>query len=759
MLSTRPLAVLCLSLALLPGLWPAQAVAADTGTTAAPARPRVGLVLSGGGARGLSHVGVLKVLEAARVPVDLIVGTSMGAIIGGLYASGMTADELEREILALEWGSLFDSREPRQLLSQRRKEEDLELSPVLRLGFRDGAFRLPTGAVSTRALETMLRRYTLPARHRASFDGLPTPFRAVATDMETGQAVVMDHGDLAAALRASMSVPGVFSPLELDGRILGDGGLVNNLPVDVARRMGADVIIAVSIGTPLAGRETLGSLLGITTQMVNILTEQNVQASIATLTTQDLLLQPPLGTLSSANFNRAPELVRLGTEYAESVREALNRFAVSPVQYADWVAQRQAVADTGVTTAGSVGALRFEGVDASRAQRLSQMVESEPGQPIDLARIEDDVQQLAATGDYEQVDYRLERIGSSRDEALVVRLRENRWGPNYFRLGLDLRTDFDGQGAFNLRLSHNRHWVNRRGAEWRNRFQLGETLGAFTEFYQPLDRRANWFVSAWADASLKRVDVFDAEGQQVATGKRRGLQVGADIGWPIGLQGSLGELRLGLVGSARRAAPDLVSSSVANQSLDLSTQRWRETGLHAALISDQLDYANFPSSGHRLKGDLVFGRLRNSGNSSEFVRLDSSFTAVRSWGEHTFNLGARLAYVNQIPLGALDEYSLGGFQNLSGYRVGQVAGNHLLFGRITYYRRMPWNVGVARAVFAGGSLEAGNAWLQRSDISFKGLRTGSSVFIGADTGVGPFYLSLVHAARGYTGLYLLLGRP
>ena len=151
--------------------------------------------------------------------------------------------------------------------------------------------------------------------------------------------------ELAAALRASMSVPGVFSPLAINDRILGDGGLVNNLPVDVARRMGADVIIAVSIGTPLAGRETLGSLLGITTQMVNILTEQNVQASIATLTTQDLLLQPPLGTLSSANFNRAPELVRLGTEYAESVREALNRFAVSPVQYADWVAQRQAVAE------------------------------------------------------------------------------------------------------------------------------------------------------------------------------------------------------------------------------------------------------------------------------------------------------------------------------------------------------------------------------------------------------------------------------
>jgi NTE family protein len=760
----------CLSAGLLAlGLWlPALSHAADPQPTAPPVataapttkRPTVGLVLSGGGARGLSHVGVLKVLEQAQVPVDLIVGTSMGAIIGGLYASGMSADELEHEILALEWGDLFDPREPRQLLSQRRKEEDFEFSPVLRLGFRNGEFRLPSGAVSTRALEAMLRRYTLPTRHKASFDGLPIPFRAVATDMETGQAVVMEHGDLAAALRASMSVPGVFAPLELDGRILGDGGLVNNLPVDVARRMGAEVVIAVNIGTPLAGRETLGNLLGITTQMVNILTEQNVQASIATLTKEDLLLTPPLGKITSADFNRAPELVKIGHDYAQSVREALARFAVPPAQYAAWAAQRQAIADTGLTRGGHVGAVRFEGVDATRAQRLNQLVQSRPDQGIDLPRIESDLQQLAATGDYEQVDYRLERIGSSSDEALVLQLRENSWGPNYVRLGLDLRTDFDGQGAFNLRLSHNRHWVNSGGAEWRNRFQLGETLGAFTEFYQPLDRRANWFVATWADASLKRIELYDTQGDAVATGKRRGVQAGVDVGWPIGLQGHLGEFRLGLTGSARRAEPELVSASVVDQTAGLSTQRWREGGVRMALISDQLDHANFPSAGHRIKSDLVVGRRNAEGAAgTDFIRLDSNFNAVGSWGPHTLNAGARLAYANQIPLGALDEYSLGGFQQLSGYRVGQVTGNYLLFGRLTYYRRMPWSVGVARALFAGGSLEVGNAWADRHDIGLKGLRTGSSLFVGADTGVGPFYLSLVHAARGYTGLYLLLGRP
>ncbi|MDP2419597.1 MAG: patatin-like phospholipase family protein, partial [Hydrogenophaga sp.] len=163
-------------------LWAAEP-GAQTDTSAPSAtRPVVGLVLSGGGARGFAHVGVLKALEAAQVPVDLIVGTSMGAIVGGLYASGMSADELEREILAVQWGDLFERREPRQLLSQRRKEEDFELSPVLQLGFRDGEFRLPSGAMSTRSLEVLLRRYTLSTRHLATFDGLPTPFRAVATD-------------------------------------------------------------------------------------------------------------------------------------------------------------------------------------------------------------------------------------------------------------------------------------------------------------------------------------------------------------------------------------------------------------------------------------------------------------------------------------------------------------------------------------------------------------------------------------------------
>jgi len=725
--------------------------------TVASERPRVALVLSGGGARGFAHVGVLKALEAARVPVDMIVGTSMGAIIGGLYASGMKADDLEREILAVDWGGLFNSREPRQLLSQRRKEEDFELSPVLQLGFRNGEFRLPTGAVSSRSLEVLLRRYTLSTRHLESFDQLPTPFRAVATDMETGLAVVMERGDLAAALRASMSVPGVFSPLSINDRILGDGGLVNNLPVDVARAMGAEVIIAVNIGTPLAGRDTLGTVLGVTTQMVNILTEQNVQASIATLTPKDLLLAPPLGKLTSADFDKAEELVKIGNAYAGTVREALALFAVDEPRYTGWVKSRSAQALANADRVGRIGAIRFEGVSEERAALLARALEAEPGQRVDVPKIEADLQKLSTSGDYERIDYTLTRREDNGTEDLTINLRENAWGPNYLRVGLDLRTDFQGEGAFNLRISHNRHWLNESGAEWRNRVQLGETVGLYSEIYQPMGTNGERFVAAYVDANINKVELFSDEGDALALVQRQGVKVGADVGWPIGLRGTIGEARLGLVASARRAKPELISFALP---ITGQTVRWTERGLRAAVMADQLDFANFPSRGYRTQAELSWGRRDlDGGTTTDFTRFDAIFTGVKSWGVHTFNVGGRLAYTNQIPLAATDEYSLGGFQNLSGYRTAQVSGNYLLFSRLTYYQRLAYNVGVARALFVGGSLEAGNAWTERSDITLRQLRGAGSLFVGADTGIGPLYLSIVSAPKGYTGLYLFLGRP
>jgi NTE family protein len=752
------LTALCLA-GLVHAASPAPSPAPDQAPTSQAPRPRIGLVLSGGGARGFAHVGVLKALEEARVPVDFIVGTSMGAIIGGLYACGMNADELERELVAVDWGDLFDRREPRQLLSQRRKEEDFEFAPMLQMGFRDGEFRLPSGAVSSRSLEMLLRRYTLTTRHLATFNGLPTPFRAVATDMETGKAVVMEHGDLAAALRASMSVPGVFSPLEVDGQILGDGGLVNNLPVDVAKRMGADVIIAVNIGTPLAGRDTLGTVLGVTTQMVNILTEQNVQASLALLTPKDLLLTPDLGRHTSADFEQAIDLVKIGHAYARTQRAALSHFAAPEQAYSAWQTQRIAQTLANTTRVGSLQSVQFEGISAERADRLRKVLDIPLNQPVRVQQIENDMQELAAMGDYERVDYRLENQGPPGRESLVVRLQENDWGPNYLRIGMDLQTDFEGRSAFNLRLSHNRHWLDESGAEWRNRIQVGETMGLYSEIYQPWGTRGQGFAAAYLEADLKRLELYNLDGDLAAIGRRQTVQVGADLGIPLDRLGRFGDLRLGTFASARRAVPELVSASLVDEGVNVASERWRELGLRAKVSSDQLDYANFPSSGYRTTAELAVGRLYNGGASSQFTRLNATATGVKSWGAHTLNASVRIGMASDIPIGAIDEYSLGGFQQLSGYRVGQVAGNYLSFGRLTYYQRLAWHGGLVRALFTGGSLELGNAWAERSAMSFKDLRAGSSLFVGTDTGLGPLYLSVVHAPKGYTGLYLFLGRP
>ena len=726
----------------------------------ASARPRIGLVLSGGGARGLAHVGVLKVLERAGVPVDVIAGTSMGAIIGGLYASGMTAEQLEAELLKIDWDAVFSNRVGRPLLSQRRKEEDFEVSPVIEIGMRDGELRAPLGAISGRGLESLLRRYTLPAREVRDFDRLPIPFRAVATDMETGQAVVIGSGDLATALRSSMSVPGVFAPTEVDGRILGDGGLVDNLPVAVARSMGAQVLIVVNIGTPLAPRETLSSVGGLTTQMINILTEQNVQRSLAALGPSDVLITPELGALTSADFARTRELIGLGERGAAPLEERLAALSPGREAYAQWRAQRP----RGAVPTPPLAFIRFEGTEVTNPGRFVAQLESRPGQPFDPAKAERDALRLAASDDYMRADYRL--VTTAEGDGLVFDVEDKPWGPHYFRIGLDLVTDFRGGSNFNVKISHNRHWLDANGSEWRNRVQIGQVPLWFTEIYHPLNWTLgisnDWFVAAYAEAQRRDITDYDNDsGAQRGRFNRKSARVGLDLGQPWG---GLGELRLGATWVHQRTVPDIVAAGFEGLDRPFSV---REGGLRAGAVLDQLDYANFPQHGYRLQAEAVAGRRRVTGSAvrEHFTRIESDGTVAWSRGRQTVNLYLRVqrAGASGTPPGPgseqLGRYTLGGFQQLSGYRFEQLDGDAVLFGRLTWYHRASESLLFTRGVFVGGTLEAGNAWGRWGDASLSDLRSGASLFVGADTGLGPVYLGLTHAPRGSTGLTLFIGRP
>ena len=715
-------------------------------------RPRIGLVLSGGGARGLTHVGVLKVLERERVPIDVIAGTSMGAIIGGLYASGMRADAIEQELLKVDWARLFATRVSRQQLSQRRKEEDFDIAPAIELGFRDGEFRAPQGAVSSRGLETLLRRFTLPTRQIDHFDQLPIPFRAVATDMESGDMVVMDHGDLAMALRSSMSVPGVFPSTEVDGRVLGDGGLVNNVPIDVARSMGADIVIVVNIGTPLAPRESLNSAIGLTAQMINILTEQNVKRSLATLRPTDLLIAPDLGTLGSGDFERARDLIALGEQGASASAPRLSALSLPAADYLAWRTARAA----GVPKAPTIQTVVFEGTSLTNPKRFENQLLSRPGRRFDPERAARDARLLAASGDYVRTDYHLIE-GGDDGAMLVFEVEDKPWGPNYLGIGLDLSTDFSGRSAFNIKLSHNRHWLTPSGTEWRNRLQIGEEPSLYTELYHPLNWTLglsnDWFVSGYAAAARRTLSIYQGdEGRLVGQLRRSEGRIGLDLGQPWG---NLGELRLGLVHAAGRASPLLLSSDYQGTT---GTEAWRETAVRARVVVDQLDFANFPQNGVRVASELQFGR-RTEVDSQNLARLQAEATAAFSVGAHTLNLHALLKAADARRQSVTGQYSLGGFQQLSGYRPGQINGNAVLLGRAGWYWRLSETPVFARGFFVGASLEAGNGWADRRQMRLGGLRTGGSLYLGADTGIGPMYLGLTWAPQGEAGLALFIGRP
>ena len=722
-------------------------------------RPRIGLVLSGGGARGLAHVGVLKVLERERIPVDVIAGTSMGAIVGGLYASGLSAKEVEREVEKLDWDNVFASRVERRELSQRRKEQDFEVSPLIEVGIGADGVKAPLGSLSSRILESHLRRLTLSANQVQSFDQLPTPFRAVATDMESGQAVILKDGDLATALRSSMSVPGIFAPIEVDGRILGDGGLVNNTPVDVARAMGAERLIVVNIGTPLSKRDTLTTLTGVTAQMINILTEQNVQQSLKTLKPEDVLIAPTLEGLSSADFNRAREFMALGELQAEAMVLRMQDLKLSPDAYAAWKKRRQ----QRQPEPPNLEFVRFEGSDGTHPEMRADMLQSQPGKVFSVTDAERDINLLAASGDYMRTDYRLVRTPGG-GQGLVFDLEDKPWGPNYLQMGLDFSADNRGRSAFNLKLVHNRHWLDAAGSEWRNIVRLGSSPLFGTELYRPMSWQLPDGLSGFVAASaVSKVQTFDyyrnsssAEDARVQRSEM-GLMLDAGFNWR-----ELGELRLGYQEQSRSDAPSLATPDYRlYRGAENLTEKWHERGWRLNAVFDQMDHAYFPTSGWRVDGQYFVGHSKPRGGTDTpngFIKtFEMQAQGVRSWGRHILEVYGRVG-LSEGAQPSVPRFGLGGFQQLSGYLPYQISGPQVGLLRLDYRVRLA-DMPLTRGLYLGASGEVGNAWERARDLMHGGKKTGMSLYLGADTALGPVYLAVVNSPQVGSTVMLFVGRP
>jgi NTE family protein len=712
---------------------------------AVPVRPKICLVLSGGGARGAAHVGVLKVLQELRVPVDCVAGTSMGSIVGAAYASGASVPEMEQMLGKLSARLLFRDLPPREERSVHLKRDDATNLSALEFGVSKEGVLLPKGLVSGVQLEAVLRELA-KARGYQAFDKLPIPYRAVATDLVTGKPVVISEGELATAMRASMSVPAAVEPVRLQGRVLVDGGLTNNLPVDVARAMGAEVVIAVNLGTPLMREEQLNSVLGVTGQMVNILTEQNVQASLDSLKPTDVLILPQLGDFSAADFDHLSDTVPIGEAAARAVAEQLAKYSVSPQAFAVWDSLRRAVPAGELVMA--VDEIRFENLQRVNPTVAQSVMETRVGQPIDQQVLDKDMRRLFGTGDFEHVSYRLLEEPGRR--ILSVDAAEKSWGPNYVRLGLGLSSDFGGDAFFNVLASHRRTWLNSLGGEWRNDLQFGRTNRIATSFYQPLQAGGSGlFFEPRVEFQRRTFDLFQAD-QRIATFDVHGPIATLDLGAQFT---RYGETRIGLAYASVTSSLDTGPPMFAPPpgSVTYSGIRW-------STLVDQLDNVSFPQSGYA--GQLeVLGAVKELGSDAAFTRVEGSAIAAKTFGDHTFQLGLRYGErLGSNPLPSEQNFQWGGFLQQSGYPTGALLGENLAFGRLVYTNRV-LRFSLLEGLYAGASLEVGRVGKPLIPNNEQGTLLSAALFLGVDTPVGPLYLGYGHANPNFNAIYVFLGRP
>lgn len=710
-------------------------------------RPRVGLVLSGGGARGAAHVGVLKVLDELRIPIDAIAGTSMGAVVGGLYASGMPIADIEKLLRSVNWEDAFKDRPPREELGFRRKQDDREFLVRYALGVTDKGFVLPRGLVQGQKLEQVLRGASLPVAAIQSFDRLPIPFRAVATDLESGEPVVLDSGDLVTAMRASMSAPGVFAPVERDGKLLVDGGITENLPVEVARAMKVDVLIVVDVSFPLYAADELTSPIEITNQAFAILIRARTREQRALLGPNDIVIEPPLGRFTSADFTRVPQAVGAGEVGAREETVSLQKLALSPDAYVSYLATRNP-RDASLPT---VEFVRADPSSMAYDALVKATMGSLIGKPMDADLVRRRLSSLYALDRFESIDYNL--IEENGRAGLELDLKRKSWGPNYVRFGLNLEDNFEGISRYNAAVRLIATELNPLGAEWLTDVQIGDNPKFFTELYQPLSLASRYFIAPSIDFEAR--SVFQLGGGQgrdlLAEYRVRSLQGGLDVGREIS---NWGEVRLGIRRGTGR-------SRVLIGDPTLPADQFDRGGYFARFSYDKLDSIFFPRHGQQFEFEWR-GERESIGSDENLNAFETSWLVARSFDRHTLIFwleGGTTANAEQTR--PENFYSLGGFLRLSGLPPGYLAGPNYGIGRLIYQRRVGrGGTGVLDfPAYAGLSFEAGNTWLDSSDASFGDLRKNFSVFFGIDSPLGPVYLATGYdAEESEKAFYLFLGR-
>jgi NTE family protein len=723
---------------------PAGADQSAGGTDAtASERPRIGLVLGGGGARGGAHVGVLKVLDELRVPVDCVAGTSMGALVGATFASGLPAEEIERRLAEIDWAETIAFAGWRDELPMQRKLSGITYSNNIEFSLHRGRLEGGGGFIPSQHVEAELRLLIGDARRVRDFDRLPLPFRAVATDLKASTMVVLGEGDLAEAMRASMAVPGLFAPIVRGDQVLADGGMVRNLPVDVARDLCADVVIAVAVQVPSPDVDELQSLFTTAGRSLDVVTEANEKAQLATLARDDVPIIVPIDDIRATDFDRVLEAIPLGEAAAWQAVEQLRRYALPEDEYREW---RKRLARAPAPPV-ELAAIEFRPLRHASAEYLATRLASRPGDLVTPEALEDDMSRVFSSGDFERVDYRL--VPAEQDRArLVIDATEKRGGANFLRFDLGIAGSAGGDVLFALRADHRREWVNDLGGQWRNALQLGQLSVLGTAFYQPLDTAQRFYVETTLGARRSLEDIF-FDGDRIASYRLFEAGAGLDVGMNVGN-------RARIYAGVRMGVADFNLDTGGDPILD--EDRTRDNAVLVGGLYDTRDSAYLPTRGTYAQAEYRRANRWLAGEQS-YSQAEGVLGHTLKWRGQLLQLAAGVGHTLSGDLPRYRDFRIGGARSFPAVQRGELRGEGYWSGSAT------WLLPLANIQTLFGQVIYGGLGLHSLRIidPIDGGRDqsifGLSFTAGARTPVGPLLITLGAADNDSVELHLALGRP
>jgi len=705
-----------------------------------PHRPRIGLALSGGGALGLVEIGIIQWMEENHIPVDRVAGTSMGAIIGAMYATGMSPAEIQNFARKINWEEALSPEPAYTQLSYRRTQDRRDYLINAPLGLKHGLSG-PNGVNPGQQVGLLLDRIAFPESGVTNFDDLPIPFRCVATDMQTGEAIVLGDGSLAQSVRASMAIPGVFTPVELKGRMLADGGMVQNIPVETAKGMGADEVIAIELRLPPGDVSQLGSLVGVLSRAIDVMITQNERLSLALATTK---ISVDMKGFWVTDYSRVDELIKLGYKTAAADSADLLHYAIQdPAEWQSYLDERKARKRAPIT---KVDSILVTGADGDINQRIQQQLKKDVGKPLDLRALETQLTHIAGNGQFDDLGY--EGFVQKGVPSLRVTAHDKTYGPPF--VDLDVNVEGSGVAAFDFSAGARVTFMDvaHRGGEWRNDVLFGSSNLAATEFYQPIDL-SHFFVAPYAFASkfarnsfsgLTRVAVF---GDERAGG-------GFDIGYDSGRRS---EFRIGYELFDAKLSPLIGATGLPI--VHGSTGQFR-----ARYVWDGQDSPSVPSRGSRVVATM--SRVLQSPDLPRPINQleveTSNFLPIGGKTSLFSDVSGGTTFRGQA--GPFQVFNLGGPFRLGAYLPYEFLGNNYAYASLGFRRelyRLPQLVG--KEIYWGGWYEAGSAFGTRAnDFGPVVVRGTFNLGVIADTFVGPIAVAGSVSPTGQSRVNFSIGR-